>query len=127
LRRLKIVFKSAIPVLHVSSAGEAEEFYCTRLGFHVEFAYRFDDAKPDPCYMGLARDGARLHVSSFPGDGVSGVVVYLLVDDIDALHRELTAKGVRVDPGHPVDQDWGTREMYLSDPDGNRIRFSQEL
>jgi len=43
------------------------------------------------------------------------------------LHTEPFAKGVTVDDGHPIDQDWGTREMYLSDPDGNRIRFFQEL
>lgn len=121
------MFKIAIPVLYVSNAAQAEEFYCTRLGFRLDFAHRFDDAKPDPCYMGLTRDEAWLHVSSFSGDGVPGSVVYLLVDDVDALHAELVAKGVTIDAGHPIDQDWGNREMYLSDPDGNRIRFTQEL
>jgi catechol 2,3-dioxygenase-like lactoylglutathione lyase family enzyme len=119
------VFKIAIPVLRVSDAAQAEEFYCQRLGFHLDFAHRSDDARPDPCYMGLSRDDARLHVSSFPGDGVYGSAVHLFVSDVDALHAELVAKGVAIDAGHPVEQDWGTREMYLSDPDGNRIRFAQ--
>ena len=51
------MLKVAIPVLHISSAARAEEFYCKRLGFRRTFAYRIDDAKPDPCYMGLIRDG----------------------------------------------------------------------
>lgn len=119
------MLKLAIPVLHVSSSAAAEEFYCNRLGFRREFAYRFDDAKPDPCYMGLMRDGAKLHVSSFSGDGVSGGVVYLLVDDVDALHPELVARGVAIDL-EPTDQTWGNREMYVKDPDGNSIRFVRE-
>src|SRR5215475_14491078 len=108
------MFKSAIPVLHVSSAAAAEEFYCKQLGFRRQFAYRFDEAKADPCYMGLTRDGVWLHVSSFSGDGVAGGVVYLIVEDVDALHAELVAKGVAIDTG-PIDQTWGNREMYVKD------------
>ena len=47
--------------------------------------------------MGLSRDGVRLHVSSFSGDGVSGGVVNLIVDDVDALHAEPVAKRVAID------------------------------
>ena len=72
--------------------------------------------------MGLTRDGVWLHLSSFSGDGVSGGVVNLLVEDGDALHAEFLAKGVQIDAG-PVDQTWGTREMYVKDADGNSIRF----
>jgi uncharacterized glyoxalase superfamily protein PhnB len=116
------LFKLAIPVMHVSGSVAAEEFYCKRLGFRQEFAYRVDSSKPDPCYMGLVRDDAWVHLSSFSGDGVCGGVVRLEVDDVDALHAELVKKGVRIDAG-PVDQTWGTREMYVKDADGNSMRF----
>lgn len=116
------MFKLAIPVLHVSNSAAAEDFYCKQLAFRREFAYRVDAAKADPCYMGLTRDGASLHVSSFSGDGVSGGVVFLIVDDVDALHGELVAKGVAIDL-EPTDQTWGNREMYVKDSDGNSIRF----
>ena len=119
------MLKLAIPVLHVSNSIAAEEFYCKRLGFRREFAHRVDDAKADPCYMGLTRDGVWLHVSSFSGDGVSGGAVNLIVEDVDALHAELVEKGVRIDTG-PVDQTWGTREMYVKDADGNSIRFIEQ-
>ena len=116
------MFRSATPVLRISSAVAAEEFYCKLLGFTQRFAYRFDDAQSDPCYMGLTRDGVHLHVSSFPGDGVFGGVVFLVVEDVDALHAELKAKGVTIDL-EPTDQSWGNREMYIHDPDNNSIRF----
>jgi catechol 2,3-dioxygenase-like lactoylglutathione lyase family enzyme len=116
------VFKLAIPVLHVSSAAAAEEFYCGRLGFRRDFVYRVDDTRADPCYMGLTRDGVELHVSSFSGDAVAGGAVFLLVEDVDALHADLVAKGVAIRLA-PTDQSWGNREMYVNDPDGNSIRF----
>ncbi len=37
------MFKSAIPVLHVSNSTKAEEFYCNLLGFRREFVYRAID------------------------------------------------------------------------------------
>ena len=74
--------------------------------------------------MGISRDGIWLHLSSFSGDGVAGGVVNLLVDDVDALHAEFVAKGVPI-AVEPVDQTWGTREMYVKDADGNSLRFQQ--
>lgn len=119
------MIRSAIPVLHVGSSVAAEDFYCNGLGFQEQFAYRLDENEPDPCYMGLTRDGVWLHLSSFSGDGVSGGVAFLVVDDVDALFAELVAKDV---PIHlePTDQTWGNREMYVKDLDGNSIRFVRE-
>ncbi len=117
------MFRLAIPVLHVSKSATAEEFYCTRLGFRRHFAFRPDPTRSDPCYMGLSRDGASLHLSSFSGDGVPGGVIFIVVDDVDALHVELAGRGVRIDMA-PTDQTWGNREMYVRDPDNNSIRFT---
>jgi uncharacterized glyoxalase superfamily protein PhnB len=75
--------------------------------------------------MGLSRDDAWLHLSSFSGDGIPGSVVYLLVDDVDGLHEELHQKGVSIDL-EPTDQTWGNREMYVKDADGNSIRFVRD-
>jgi cytosine deaminase len=117
------LLRTAIPVLQVTSSERADAFYCGRLGFTREFAYRpFDTI--DPCYMGLSRDGAVLHVSSFSGDGAKGSATVILCDNVDALHRELVAKGVAIDTG-PIDQDYGTREMYIKDEDRNSLRFTQ--
>jgi uncharacterized glyoxalase superfamily protein PhnB len=118
------MLKLAIPLLHVSNVAAAEEFYCGRLGFRREFAHRGNEARPEPCYMGVSRDGIWLHLSSFSGDGVAGGVVNLVLDDVDALHEEFVGKGVAI-AVEPVDQTWGTREMYVKDADGNCLRFQQ--
>jgi uncharacterized glyoxalase superfamily protein PhnB len=115
------MYRFAIPVLHAASSRAAERFYCESLGFEQQFAYR-PFAGDDPCYMGLARDDVELHVSSFPGDGVSGGVVFIGVEDVDALYAELVAKRVTVDMP-PTDQSWDNREMYVTDADKNSIRF----
>ena len=118
------MLKLAIPVLHVSSSAASEAFYWSRLGFRRTFAYRVDESRPDPCYLGLDRNGVQLHLSSFSGDGVPGGVVYVLVEDVDALHAELLSQGVVIEL-EPTDQTWGNREMYVRDPDGNALRFIQ--
>jgi catechol 2,3-dioxygenase-like lactoylglutathione lyase family enzyme len=125
VERSEPMIKLAIPVLHISEAAAAERFYCSQLGFRLEFAYRPDGVKDDPCYMGVRRDRVWLHLSSFSGDGVAGGVANFIVDDVDQLHSEFVARGVPIAVG-PVDQTWGNREMYVRDADGNSIRFSQQ-
>ena len=115
----------AIPILHVSSSAAAEDFYCGSLGFERRSAYRPHQDLLDPCYLTVHWDGAWLHLSSFRDDSVPGAAVYLSVDNVDRVFQQLIAKGVTVEL-EPTDQSWGNREMYLRDPDGNSLRFTQE-
>ena len=48
--------------------------------------------------------------------GVS--VVYVVVDDADAAYER--AKDSGADVTEPVDQDYGSRDITVTDPDGNR-------
>ena len=113
----------AIPVLHISDPVLAENFYCGQLGFTKGFEYR-PFGENGPCYMGIARDGVSLHLSSFSGDGVAGNAVVLIVENVDELYKEYNQKGIRIDLP-PTDQSWGNREMYIKDADNNSIRFTQ--
>jgi uncharacterized glyoxalase superfamily protein PhnB len=54
-----------------------------------------------------------------------GSTAAFLVEDVDALHAEFIARGVVISLA-PTDQTWGNREMYLDDPDGNKLRFIRE-
>ena len=129
------MLKQAIPVLHIANADAAEAFYCQLLGFQREFQVPASETKRDPCYIGLSRDGAVLHLSSHAGDGAAGGVVYFLADDVDALHAEIHGKGCQhpyatVDAAGvrgPVNQTWGMRELYVRDPDGNSVRFGAPI
>ena len=116
------MLQSAIPVLHVGSSLAAEEYYCAKLGFKLIFATRADESRPDPCYMGIVRDGAILHLSSFAGDAVPGGVAFIVVDDVDRLFAEFEAGNIRIDL-QPTQQTWGNREMYVKDPWRNCLRF----
>lgn len=120
------MFKIAIPILGVASSVAAERFYCDKLGFRRKFAYRPDTANPDPCYMGLVRDGAHLVISSFDPDGPPGVrTVQIFIDNADALYQEYERAGLTLGP--LWDQEWGNREFGLEDPDGNHINFAQAV
>jgi uncharacterized glyoxalase superfamily protein PhnB len=48
--------------------------------------------------------------------GVS--VVYVVVEDVDAAYERAKAAGAEVT--EPVDQDYGSRDITVTDPDGNR-------
>src|ERR1700679_2175786 len=110
------MIRQAIPVLHNTNGDAAEAFYCGPLGFQRDFQVAASEASRDPCYLGLSRDGAVLHLSSHAGDGVVGGVVYFQCDDVDALHAEFVSKNVPIHIA-PVDQTWGVRELYVRDPD----------
>lgn len=116
------MFNLAVPLLRVSSADRVEPFYCGALGFRIASVFRLDPARSDPAYFVLRRDQAVLHVSSFPGDGQIGHVVNIAISDIDALKRELDANNIDTGGGI-MDQDWGDREIYIRDQDGNCLRF----
>lgn len=118
------MIQGVIPLLRVSNTASAQAFYCHGLGFHLEFAQRADINSEDPCYMGVSRDGVWLHLSSFSNDGIRGSVVNVIVDNVDDLHAEFARRGVPIDTP-PIDQSWGSREMYVKDTDKNCLRFIQ--
>jgi catechol 2,3-dioxygenase-like lactoylglutathione lyase family enzyme len=120
------VFKIALPILGVSSSAAAEAFYCGKLGFRREYAYRPDPERPDPCWLGVVRDGAHLVLSSFAGDGPPGSRgVQIYVEDAAAIQREFRDAGV-AGLEELMDQTWGNLEFNLADPDGNRIIVAQD-
>jgi catechol 2,3-dioxygenase-like lactoylglutathione lyase family enzyme len=102
-----------IPVLHVTDAEAALRWY-ERLGFEREFEHRFEPGLP--LYVGIQRGNARMHLSEHAGDARPNTLVYVWVDDVDAIAAQFNT---------PVStQPWG-REIELTDPDGNRLRIGQ--
>ena len=88
----------------------------------------------DPTFSVLMRGGSLLCLSSHGGDGTFGQAILVLTDNVDALFRRFRTRGLKT-PGNPdaptevhegpINQSWGTRELYVDDPDGNTIRFVQ--
>ena len=104
--------EEAIPVLRVADAAASVEWY-GRLGWVEEWVHRFDPSFP--AFVSIARNGvARLFLSEHRGDATPNTLVYVRVDDVDAV---ATVLGLTVD-----DQPWA-REVSTKDPDGNRLRI----
>jgi catechol 2,3-dioxygenase-like lactoylglutathione lyase family enzyme len=99
-----------VPILKVTDADRAVEWY-SRLGFSKEFEHRYSEEFPG--YIGMARNGMLLHLSEHVGDATPDSLIYLFVDDVDALATEFGAD--------VTDEAWA-RQIQLTDPDGNRVR-----
>jgi catechol 2,3-dioxygenase-like lactoylglutathione lyase family enzyme len=116
------MFQTAIPVIQVIASSAAEEFYCKGLGFTLLTSWRPDEAKADPRYMTLARDGARLHVHSFQSGTAGAAAVYVFVDNVDALYAALRANGIEIWARQSTRR--GAREIVVRDPDRNVLTFA---
>lgn len=117
-----------IPTFGVGDIRKAVAFYTEVL----DFTHAHMMTPEEPFYAILTRRGDELHLSlptRRPAGGQSAIVV---CDDVDRLFAAFQARGLkppsRTDsPVHqgPLDQTWGTREVYIDDPDGNTLCFQQ--
>ena len=110
-----------VPILRMFDESNAREFYVDYLGFQVDWEHRFEPALP--LYMQVSRGRCVLHLSEHHGDATPGTALRIVVADIDGLHAELTAKGYSFARPGVEDTPWGTRDMGLTDPFGNRLIF----
>jgi catechol 2,3-dioxygenase-like lactoylglutathione lyase family enzyme len=122
-----------IPTVRCSCMDASIAFYTKILDF--EWADGDDDTS-DPSFSLLMREGDALILSSHRGDGVFGQAIVVQTNDAEALFRKFRARGLKTpgDPAAPrevhqgpIDQSWATREFYVKDPDGNTLRFTQQL
>jgi catechol 2,3-dioxygenase-like lactoylglutathione lyase family enzyme len=118
-----------IPVLIVRDMAEAIAFLTGVLDFQLA-----STMPPEaPFYAILTRGADELHVNlahDQKGFGQSSVIIPC--NDVDALFASFVARGLSVptranSPVHdgPLNQTWGTREVYIDDPSGNTIIFQQ--
>lgn len=115
-------FTHAIPVLRSLDENKCRAFYCTFLGFEVDFEHRFQPHMP--LYLGLKRGPVQLHLSEHRGDAVTGSAVFVWMTGVDDYRRELAASGEAFAVPEIAEQSWG-REIGLLDPFGNRLRFCE--
>jgi predicted enzyme related to lactoylglutathione lyase len=67
-----------------------------------------------------------LHTVDAPEPSDKGMVIELLVDDVDAAVSSIKTDGGEIVKG-PINQDWGVREAVIVDPDGYKIWLAQRL
>ena len=114
------------PILRSFDEARARAFYLDFLGFEQMFEHRFEPGLP--LYMGVKLGECALHLSEQYGDGSPGAAVRIPVDDVVAYAKPLRAKAFgNARPGEPNETPWGTREITIADPAGNRLTFFTEM
>lgn len=117
--------KAVIPILRIFDVEKAEEFYMDFLGFERKWEHRFE---PDfPLYMEVSRGDCILHLSEHHGDSTPGSAVRIETSSIEDYHKGLIEKNYRFAKPGLEQKPWGTKEISVGDPFGNRIVFYERI
>jgi uncharacterized glyoxalase superfamily protein PhnB len=121
-----IRFHSIMPVLRVSDIQRALDWYIAVLGFELVRRFGADGGEGDDSAMLSA--GAT-HVLLSTGAHLGGEprltgTIYFQVSGVDELYSRLKDRVTLVWPLE--DQEYGTREFGVRDPDGYVLAFCEE-
>jgi catechol 2,3-dioxygenase-like lactoylglutathione lyase family enzyme len=108
----------ACPLFPVADVQKSAAWYRDKLGFKIVNAY------PDHGYAILQRDDIEIHLWKCDDPKVAEMTsAYIRPDDIGAVHADLqrAADGGRI--SDVAEREWGMREFYIWDPDGNLLKF----
>jgi hypothetical protein len=111
-----------VPVLTVASAGEAKKFYLEFLDFAVDWGWDDEDSQR-PLYAQISRSGVTLHLSVRRAEQAT-TELFIRAANLDALKRELSRKAPEYTFSTQATPD-DRREIQITDPFGNRLRFSE--
>ena len=68
-----------------------------------------------------------LHLSCHTGDCQPGAALRIEADDLDVFRQQLIAVGAPYAPPTIQDTPWGSRDMSVIDPFGNRLTFTNAI
>jgi catechol 2,3-dioxygenase-like lactoylglutathione lyase family enzyme len=105
------------PILRVSNLEASFRYYEEALGF----TRQWEDGG-----FGCVQRGQASLMLCEGGQGHLGGWVWIGVSDAGALHEELAGRGATI-RHPPTNYPWGSREVHISDPDGNVLRFGSDL
>ncbi|HUO27398.1 MAG TPA: glyoxalase superfamily protein [Candidatus Aquilonibacter sp.] len=109
-------FEGSQPILRVENMEASLRFYVDLLGFK-NVSWGTDD------FTSVSRDRAAIYLCR--GDqGQGRAWVWIGVDDVEKLHGEYKARGVKIILP-PTNYPWAL-EMRVEDPDGNVLRIGSE-
>ncbi len=112
-------------VLAVQDLERSRRFYTDVLGFT-------EDAISAPGWAFLSKDAFHVMLGECRDEvpaaatGNHSWYIHLVVDDVDAYHREVRAQGAEILTA-PTNRAYGLREFTLRTPDGHRLMVGQSI
>lgn len=120
-----VAMTSLTPILRMFDEAKAKEFYVQFLGFAVDWEHRYEPGFP--LYMQVSRGGVRLHLSEHHGDCCPGSAVRIETERLEEFHAGLLAQNYAYARPGLQRTSWGTREVLVTDPFGNRLVFYENI
>jgi uncharacterized glyoxalase superfamily protein PhnB len=118
-------FGKVTPILRVFDETKTREFYIGFLGFNVDWEHRFENGLP--LYMQVSKDNCILHLSEHHGDCCPGSAMRIEIDAIDTYQKELVEKEYQNSRPGIKEMPWGSRDMSITDPFGNKLVFTNAI
>jgi uncharacterized glyoxalase superfamily protein PhnB len=118
-------FGRTTPILRIFDEAKAKAFYIDFLGFKVDWEHRFEKALP--LYFQISKDDCILHLSEHHGDCSPGAALRIETSELTSFHQQLLAKQYKYARPSIVETPWGSQDMSVSDPFGNRLTFTNAI
>jgi uncharacterized glyoxalase superfamily protein PhnB len=119
-----------IPLFKVKDMTAAIRHYIEVLDFRMTWP----EDTADSAVVDLGHEQLEIQLTTHESDRLFGSIVYVYVTDVDSLFTKFLGRGLdtsgRLDsPVHqgPTNQTWGRREFYVTDADGNTLRYCQNI
>jgi lactoylglutathione lyase len=112
-------FSRVAPSIYITDIDRALGFYRDGLGFSLL------DVDEPPRRAVVMQGSAVLHLDVQPAKAGSSRT-HMLVDDLDGVCDRLARAGVKLlQP--PTIQEWGLRDIWVADPDGNIFELAEPI
>lgn len=123
-----IVGHRSMAVLGVRDVAASAAFYRDKLGFGQGGIFGPEGGAPSFAIMDLGAITVALQrdEGAAPRQGATAWAAYLYIEGVDAYHRALDAKEVRILQA-PHETFYGCREMTIADLDGHQLAFGEDL
>lgn len=119
-----------IPILRCKDMKESIAFYTKILDFEL----RYPNSSSEDWVVNLVNGEAEIQLTRLEQDQPLGLAVNVRVEDVDELFEKYLKRGLSTSnkeesPVHqrPLNQSWGVREFYVTDPNGNTLRFGKPI
>jgi len=118
-------FGKTTPILRIFDEAKTLAFYVDFLGFTVDWQHRFGDDYP--LYLQVSRGDCVLHLSEHHGDCTPGSALRIETDELEAFQAQLLAKRYPFARPQIQAMPWGSQDMAVIDPFGNRLVFTNAI